>query len=475
MTRTQATLKTLVQCRAMWFWHFCSICLAFAVYLRPFIVSDTREATVFTMLVFSLWIGVMAASVFKDFMSRPFSFVVPSHQLVWRRVLFAIGLAIALVSAFVFVLVETDANVFWLTPAWQVFLLSLACFQAGILLVNASSNMSFLPGVVTLVLVIAFDQDVSGPLRVNVGRFLLSNAAAIIPICLGVIAFAWKSLGTRSLGRRLCGNAFLPLHSIWSGSRQAAYIAERKFKRLRTSPGKLAVAVERFFLARIRSSTDHSVRATLWGTLYAMMGRAAPVRASNLLTLGFIFTVITVLLGFYRTQSMPAYVSGANLMLFVLCAVSAEYSVNPFSSLILNVSRKNRFRSLLLASAVQLCVVTLASTLLILISIGAGSFLHEITFRGATITYAPIIPKSFFYFAAMLPFLFVGQILFPKNSVIFITFISIVAITAFVGNADRFLGLSVLGIAGFHLVFWLPFVLLVRHYCLSRDLKLGGQ
>jgi hypothetical protein len=235
------------------------------------------------------------------------------------------------------------------------------------------------------------------------------------------------------------------------------------------------ISLERFFVTRMRSLSDHPTITSLWGTLYILAGRAAPGKASNLI-MGFLgLTALAVVLGFYHPKRFPDHVSGATLVMFLICAINAEYRINPHAALLLNISRKNRFRSLMIAALAQTFVVVILAAVVSVVSITAGSFLHEVTILNTTWTYHPIIPKTFFFFLPMLPFLFMCQVLFPKNSVIPITVIGIIGVVVFASNVRPLLAMGPLGIALLQVVCWLPFVAFIRHYCYFWDLKLDGQ
>jgi hypothetical protein len=474
MTATRACLRTFVQCRPLWLWHLWGALICLPALLHPLFRPQYRDGAIFSILLVPLWCGLLAASVFKDFLSKPFSFGMPGQQAIWRRTVSAIGLGVSAACALVFLISQTGPAWGLAVSVWQAFLLCMAAYALGVLLTVATPNTSFWPAIITLLLVVSLDVDVSAGLRVSVQKVLLASPLVTTAACAIVLMFAWRVLGARSLARKVSDEAFLPLHSIWSGNRQAVYSAQRRLGRMGRAPGAVMKSMENFFLSRMRSRGGHPLRTTLWGTLYILAGRAAPAKASYLILGAVGLAVLTVVLGFYHPENFPPGVSLANMVLFLVCVLNADYRINPYSSLLLNTSRKNRFTSLMLAGLVQLTVVVVISGVLVLISHAAGAFLDEVTVGGGTGTYDPIIPKSFFFFAPMLPFIFLSQILFPKQTVLPIILISIVAVIVFASAAQQLLDMFPLGVVLLQVVCWLPFVTFVRHYCYHWDLKLDG-
>jgi hypothetical protein len=475
MTTTRAILKTPVQCRPMWFWHLIGGTLCLIALIRPLTFTGAREGIVFGVLAVPLWNGVILASLWKEFLSKPFSFDLPRHQLAWRRTLFAIALVVAGVCALVTSFVPADSPEAVAVRVWQTFFLSMGMFMVGVLATTSLSNTTFLPGLITVLFFISLDESLTYHLRVLIDRVLLANTVLTTGACTIVVAAAWRVLGSRRLVRSICGEAFLPLQSMWNSERQAAYAKERKLRRLQRPIGGTMKALERFALTRMRRLSGHPTLRSLWGTLYVQVGKVAPVRAANLIALCLLLLVATVVAGFYGPGRQHPEVSVANLIILVVCGINADYRVNPHAALLLNVSRKNRFRSLMFSALSQWLVVAIVAAALTAISIASGRYLDEVTIYGIVYTYTPIHPMAFFFFAPMLPFVFLSQVVFPRQHVIAIVVISVIVSIFFVSSAHRVLEAPVLGLLVLQVVSWLPFVAFIRHYCYSWDLKLNGQ
>jgi len=459
----------------MWFWHFWGAAICLTILIRPLVSVEARDGAVFAMLIVPLWNGVVAASLCKDFLTRPFSIVLPRHELVWRRTLFALALVVASVCALVILFSSTGTPGEVAVTVWQTFLMCLAMFMVGVLVATGIPNAGVLPALITGFVVIVLNEGFAAHIRLSAERALLASPLVTTVTCAAVLAAAWKTLGSRGFARKLCGTAFMPVHASWNTERQAAFQVERKLRRMRRSPGTLMRSLERFFTARMRAMSGHSTLKSLWGTLYIQFVKAAPATASNFIALSVFFTAITLVLGFYHPHRLAPDLSGANLMLFLVCIVTAEYRINPYAGLMLNISRKNRFRSLLFSAVVQWLVVGGICTALMAVSIFAQRFLTEMTLYGTTYSYTPIHPKAFFVFSPMIPFYFISQVLFPKHHVIALLVITIAGTLVFFTNGQKFIEMSAWGLFVLQMVSWLPFVALIRHYCFTWDIKLNGQ
>ncbi len=472
MTPARATIMTLVQCRPLWFWHIWGAIVCLTAILVPMGSEDARGGAIFTILVVPLWTGVIATSLAKDFIARPFSFGLPRHEKTWRRTLFLIGLVVAVVCAFVVLITPAESPEAMMLRAWQAFFLCMAMYVTGALAVMSVPNTGFLPAMVTLILVIGLNDGVAMHLRSSIERVLLASPLVTTIVCAAIAATAWRRLGSRAMARKLCGEAFLPFHSSFSGERQRSYIAARKRRRTRRSNAAIVKSLERFFLARMRALGVHPTLRAFYGTMYIQMGTAAPARLSHFFGLGILMTALSILPGFYSAVRADGEVSGANLVMFLLCVLNAEYRINPHTTLMLNIGRRDRFRSLLFSALSQWLVVAATAAVLTAVSIIAGHFINDVTLYGITHSYDPISPRAFLVFAPMLPFLFLSQMIFPKQHVIFVIFIATIATVGFMTVGYKLLDASWSSLLLMQAVCWLPFVVVARYQSYSLDLKL---
>jgi hypothetical protein len=466
---------TLVQCRPLWVWHITGLLMCAPTILLPLGNPEYRPGALIIMLIVPLWNGVMSASVCRDFLSKPFSFGLPRHAPVWRRALFTLGLVVAGACSLVFLLVHSGTPVVFVVSICLSMLLYMAVFMLGVLVIIKISNPGFLPGVMTLLLFILYSDSFGDRFRVTAEQALLANPLLTIAASAFIVAGTWRKLGSRTLSRKRCGEPFLPIHSVWSGDKQADYKAQRKLSQLGKSPGAIMGSVERFFLTRMSAAFGHPTTRSLWGSLYVASGKAAPAKSFHMITTVLGLALLTVVLGFYHPERLPAGVSGANLMMFLLIAFNAEYRFNPYAALLLNISRKNRFRSLMLAALVQAVATLAAAAVAALVSVAAGRFLHEIAFLGQTWTYHPIVLRTILFFLPMLPLFFVCQLLFRNHPIIPITVVSIIAVIIVLANFQGLLGMPLRGLLLLQLVSWLPFIALTRQYCFFWDLRLDGK
>lgn len=471
MTPARATLGTLVQCRPMWFWHVCGAVVTVAILFS----ASSRLGATFSIMLIPLWTGVISASMYKDFLTKPFSFCTPRHAVVWRRTLFAIAFVVAGLCGVISLLIPAASPGAAAVTAWQTFTLGVALFMAAALLSLVTANVSFLPTLMTGLLIISFNDDIGEVVRVSIEGALLASPLLTTVACVAIASAAWRHLGSRGRAREMSGAAFLGLHSSFNGERTAAYNAERKMQLMRRSPGRIMQVLERFFIARMRSLPGHATLRSLWGGLYVQTGKSAPATASNFIALSLLIIALSLLLGYYHPRRLEPGTSSANLILFLLVSINAEYRINPFAGLLLTVSRKNRFWSLMFSGVAQWLVVAVFAALLTAMSIAAGAFLDEFTVRGATYTYTPVHPKAFLVFAPLMPFYFLSQVAFPRRHVIALMVIASVGIIVFFGGGHELLHASWPGLLLLQAASWLPFVAFICHYCYSRDLSLNGH
>ena len=117
-------------------------------------------------------------------------------------------------------------------------------------------------------------------------------------------------------------------------------------------------------------------------------------------------------------------------------------------------------------------MVAAVAAVLAAVSIAAGHFIDEVTLYGITHAYDPMSPKAFLVFAPMLPFLFLSQMIFPKQHIIFVIFVATIATISFMTVGYKLLDDPWSSLLLMQAVCWLPFVVVARYHCYSLDLKL---
>jgi MFS family permease len=176
MTPAQATLKTIVQCRPLWFWHVIGGALCLVALIRPMAFPAEREGAVIGVLVVPLWIGMICASLWRDVLDKPSSFLLPRHQLVWRRSLFTIALVVAAACTLVTLFAPAQTPAAIAGRAWQILTLGIALFMAIVVVTRLFSNTSVMPGLVTVLFFNSLDDGIATQLNASVERALLANA-----------------------------------------------------------------------------------------------------------------------------------------------------------------------------------------------------------------------------------------------------------------------------------------------------------
>jgi hypothetical protein len=459
----------------MWFWHFWGSVFCLLALLRPLADDSNQESVLFSVLIVPLWTGVITASLGRDFLTKPFTFCTPRHSGTWRRTLFTVALVVAGVCTLVTLISNAGTLSASAISVWLTFILCLAMFMVAVCLAVLLPNVAFLPALISVLLLIIMNDNLGEHIRLSSGGALLTNPVVTTAACAAILLAAWLGLGSRMFTRRQCGVAFLGPHSAFSRDKAAAYQAERKLSRMRRAPGALMRSLERFFIAQMRALVGRPTLKSLWGTLYVQTGKLAPARLFDFIMLSILLMTLTLVLGYYQPYRLASGVSGANLMLFLVCTINAEYRLNPHAGLLINISRKNRFRSLMFSALSQWLAAAVIAAAITILSVTAGRFLDEVTVYGGTYAYTPIQPMAFFIFAPMLPFYFLSQVLFPRYHTIALMVIATVGTIAFFAIGHMILGMPALGIFLLQAASWLPFVLFIHRYCYSWDLKLSGQ
>jgi len=475
MSAYVANLKTWYQCKPLWLWHLLGAVIYIPTIVRAVDRADEGLGFSFGILLVTFWLGTITAFLAKDIQIRPFTFCLPGHGAVSRRVTFTVGVGASAICSLVFLVYPTATAGETLAAMWSALTLGVIAYFAALFVTRALTRASLLPTMIALLLTFSFHDEVTVNLRVAAERTALGLPVETGLLAALVVMVAWRMMGSRRLARKNCGESYLPPYCGLNVSRLMAYERETGKNRFKRMPHRFMEFLGRFFISRMGKSPRRTSRTLIWGTLYHAAGNSAPVTLTNFLLLFLAFLVLTVVLGYHNPPRFPPGVSVVNLLVFGLYAGIGQQQINTLTGFLLPVSRRNRFMSLLYAAFAYTFSAAVLGVLIMAASGVVDRFAHEVVFAGRSFTYSPVILDSLLFFPSMLPLCYAVQILFPKYYIVPLVIIASAYAPAYIIAIEEFGQMSALGVAVFHAICWLPFVLLAHHSCYSSDLILKGK
>ncbi len=472
MKPVAANLKTLYQCPALWLLHLIGGYICIHLIVRPLLHPQIGGGFFSGYVAVTLWSGMIAASLAKDILVKPFSFCLPGHSRVARKVLLLIGAVVSAVCALTFLTYPADTVMEILSAIWSAFALGLVVYMIGALLFVVQNH----GGVVWAILItlVAFmDHDAFLSVRVAIERTTVERPLEISLLAGLALVITWKKLQGRRLARKLCGANYFPPHAFWSTIRTERFQNAEKVKRLKIKPGRLMKASESYFLPRLTKHPRGTANWFPWGFFYNIVGAALHARRANFLLLVTVILLGTAILGYVGPTRIFPDISLANFILFAgSVVIGTFFKIHPFTTMLLPVSRREKFRHIVLTGLAGGVAALIIGVLIIAVSIFVDHFIHEVSLFGKTLTYMPLIPKTLFYFLLILPVLLVSKMLFPKHYGLVDGIVVGVAVGVFEGAHAAILKATPVEITLLLLASWLPFVGISFHCCFSKDLVL---
>jgi len=383
MSVTTANLKLMVQRRSAWFWYIVAIATVLpgviAMIARP--VAGKGRFAIY--LIVSLMGGLLTASLTKDVLAKPFSFCLPGHDRMSRRVLFGVGIALNILLALHLLVYPGLSTARIVLTVASAAALGLTVFLLAALLILETRRGGEFIGFLPLVIFgsIFFDAHV-------VIEYAIVNAAIPIFILTAITSVAtWPMLGGRKTQRQHCGAKTVSILDNWNLAKLRRLRRERlaeKLARRRESEGGI---LARTCLGRIRTSSPLSGKRYVWGTGYELFSR---YRFADWVKTFVLLLVYMLVFGHMLGGR------GANAVL-VLSLFACEMLPLPTDrTLLMPASRRDR----LLASAFAIAIWALLSVLfmgaLYPLSSMAAAVLPPVKLKGVTFIYQPLDPAHLY-------------------------------------------------------------------------------
>ncbi len=432
--------------------------ITFVVIYNALLDAGARRGAFAWLLVPVLVLGTVVAIMQMEVLTKPFSFCLPGHRAVVRRLILAVGFAASFFFSLPFVCYP---GLFDASPAraglvlCSAFAANLMAYMlgvgVGVTARNAMALLGFLPFIVLL-----------GPkvgLNVGVEHAIVHSPVVIIALTVGTAIGGWVWLGRASWFRRHSGAPRVGLCDAWDRSKMGKYrevFASRRFACTHHT------GIDRFFLGRIGSQSQAGAWKYAWGALYQTSLVVAPQWK------GLLFVVLLALL-------VGGYLPGAALVIAVIPAMMAGYAQPPVhSALLVAGGRTERFRATITVLLVLTAAAFLVVSLVVVLSNVLAHIMPEIAAGQERWTFDVIDSTALLLPVLIVPVVGLLQIVFNRKPVLHavsfmlvFTFIMVVSLLGRISLSGP--PLYAVGCVGAVLA-WVVCLLVVRHVTLHRDL-----
>jgi hypothetical protein len=253
--------------------------------------------------------GLLVATLQMETSSKTFSFCLPGHRDVVRRLVFLVGLVVSLVSLLVCAALLASLSftgplgLSFMPPEWLILVLgAYFCASVTAYLLGAGvalsgihrggSALSFMVLVVSMCVVF----DVFPPIQYPIVHW----PVAVIALALSVGLASWWWLGRRAWFRRSCVTPWMGLFDPWDRSQVQKYRSIYAARFTKNIPPEL----DRFFQRVIGTRQPTSLAKYAWGVLYTTCVLVGP-QWKWLLT----FAVVAITFTAYFPPVAPGVIS----------------------------------------------------------------------------------------------------------------------------------------------------------------------
>lgn len=463
MSILAANLKQLYQRPGLWLVYVIVGLLVFASLVMAFDKPSAGQGKFMGLVMLQFLIGLFAASLPAEILTKPFSYCLPGQRSAPRRFVAWVAVVTSIPGSLVFLMYP---GVHWWELAMAIccsaFCAGLTFYWIGVGLAFGVRNSGASAGLVWLPLlgVMFFD------LHAAAERTIVGHPLAIILLGLSSSAAAWIWLGNPNWARRLCATGRIFLFDAWNREKMLEHARKRAAVKWDKSRYRLDSWVERFFMSRMTECNHLGPGRYIWGGLYTTYGLALSRWKASLTSLVFVLAMVL-----YLSYSRP----GATNILFVMAGVMVMHvRLSLYSCMMISGGRSERFFTAIVLAGTTTLLVTAALTAVSALSVALAPIMPDLTFRGVGLTFHVTSLRLLIVPSIIIPtFLALRLIIYRKP------FTTFVAVTVLFGLMFVF---DIRSPEGFNRLFnpvsltcllmasWLVLVIVLRHICMKRSL-----
>ena len=375
MSILTANLKHLYQRRGVWFWYLIILCQLPVIYIFLF----ARTERYLGYLIISYFIGLVAGSMQREILSKPFSFCLPGHSEIPRRFIFRVGIVVNGLLGFVFMFypgLEFPSAVLAVL-AGSIVGVMVYLFFAYVTFCNYQNNNIIAPFFfITAFAGFYFKWDMI------VQKMIVTSPLIVTSSGLLLCWFIWRWLGRESLSRKYCGKMAIGVFDGWNKEKMLKFqqikLAEKDKKK--SGSMRISSGAERFFVSRISRAETGSLQQYIWGSLYKSFGTIVSQRRHEWMKF-----LIFILPALCFLCYIPVGVK--NAIFFLPVMMFAAINLWVYSSLSVSGGRRQRFWSALTLAVTTGIFVTVAAVLLAMSTQLLARIMPQLTVRGQEYTF----------------------------------------------------------------------------------------
>jgi len=460
MSLLTANLRHLYQRRGLWLAYLMFTFFIAVSIMVPFDEPAAGKGRFIGLVVFAFIVGLLAAVLQMEIMTKPFAFCLPGHRQTVRNFILIIGAVTNVLSSMLFLFYPGLALAKLPVVLCSAFSAGLIFYLGGVWLAfHSKQPMSFLGFFV-------FAIFGGGILNLHI---ILERAIVEYPlpvILLGVLcgAATWIRLSDPSLARSNCLLPWIGFADAFNRQKihrfnQTKAGADR-WKRLKDHPRPW---VEDFFISRMSRCDVFGKARFAWGALYTSFG----VFISQWRGILLFATFIAIFLGYMGPRSWFALV-------FIPIMLFSTSRPITHSSMLTAGGRSERFCSTLVTVVAAAGLLTAFTGIIVLMSVLLATAIPDFTYYGIRFAYRAISVKALYAPLVFLPIAYAVHLIFYIRPILVVVIsmlmMYLVMIVGMMPGGELAAITGPLPAASLAAFTWIVFVLVLHHIATRRCL-----
>lgn len=420
MSILTVNLKHLYQRRGLWVIYALFGIVAATLIKDPLIRARAGQGDFVGIAVLPFFIGFLFTLPQMEVLSKPLSYCLPGHRMVFRRYVFCTATATITVCSLLFLRYPDLYGGPLALVVCSAFFGGLTFYMAGVLLAMVGMNMAFIFGLLPLTVLVGERYE----LDILVERIIIGDVFSVVFVGILISIGMWFWLGRAGLVRRYCAAPWIGFLDIFNMEK----LKRQGYARLGTKQGRSLKHprpwVGNWFLGRMERYDYCGPGRFFWGALYCTSAMAVSRWQIFLLSI----PVFTIMFGYVGQAAMFSLV-----MVLAMLAIGRQPPV--YSTMLISGGRRRRYTTTLLLAVTDAVLLCMGTVVMCGLSFLLASFMPTFVVEGHSVSFAPInplvaiVPLLFLPFACTMqlvfhgmPFLLFGALMLPLYVAMFLAF-----------------------------------------------------
>lgn len=418
----------------------------------------------FCFLILSIVAATLVTNLQQDIMAKPFSFCMPGHKKVSRKVIMIVGAIVNAVLGMVFLAHPDLALPDSLLVAVAAGFVGMAVYLLAVRItfkVTHQWGASYLIKTLLMFLLLG-----AGIYYKFLQEMTVAYPLIVIAIGYGICWRLWRWLGKDLLARELCGKLAPGMMPGWNMQKTQKIRRTQMLRKMGDEVTDLQSRSENLFISKMQEHKFLSRNRYIWGSLYADLGSF------------FLYLKPSVLVGCIAMLLYFGYWNTGNfnlnqIVFLIPCIGAINMKLPTCPSLLLPGGRREIFTGILAVAFFNTIIGGIAVILLAIISNLAEPFLPQIHIKNLTLSYQAIDISKFYLFLLIIPIAFSLTVMIRRRLALrMIIVILLIQAIVFGHIFSRFLEITIppVAIPIAIVACWLIFVMLAYNFCMKKCL-----